>query len=60
MEEVEALKSVCVDTDVIIDYLRGRESGKSSFENWRKKARVCITSITVFELLLRANLSSKR
>jgi len=38
LEKVEALKSVCVDTDVIIDYLRGREPGKSAFENWRKKS----------------------
>jgi len=60
VEKVEALKSVCVDTDVIIDYLRGREPGKSAFENWRKKVRVCITSITGFELLLGASLSSKR
>jgi len=39
---------------------QGKEPGKSAFENWRKKVQVCITSITGFELLLGANLSSKR
>ena len=57
---MEALKAVCVDTDVIVDYLRGREPGRSAFTKWRKKAEVYITSITAFELLLGASLSSKR
>jgi len=60
MEDVETVRAICVDADVIIDYLRGREPGKSAFANWRKKAEVLITSITAFELLLGANLSSKR
>jgi len=60
MEDVETVRAICVDTDVIIDYLRGREPGKSAFAKWRKKAEVLITSITAFELLLGANLSSKR
>jgi len=60
MENVETIRALCVDTDVIIDYLRGREPGKSTFASWRKKAEVLITSITAFELLLGANLSSKR
>ena len=57
---MEALKAVCVDTDVIVDYLRGREPGRSAFTKWRRKAEVYITSITAFELLLGASLSSKR
>jgi len=60
MEDVETVRAICVDTDVIIDYLMGREPGKSAFANWRKKAKVLITSITAFELLLGASLSSKR
>jgi len=57
---MEALKALCVDTDVIVDYLRGREPGRSAFTKWRRKAEVYITSITAFELLLGASLSSKR
>ena len=57
---MEALKAICVDTDVIVDYLRGREPGRSAFTKWRKKAEVYITSITAFELLLGASLSSKK
>ena len=57
---MEALKAVCVDTDVIVDYLRGREPGRSAFTKWRRKAEVYITSITAFELLLGASLSSKK
>lgn len=60
MEKVEAVKNICIDTDVIVDYLRGREPGRSAFTKWRKKAETSITSITAFELLLGANLSSKR
>jgi len=57
---MEALKAICVDTDVIVDYLRGREPSRSAFTKWRKKAEIYITSITAFELLLGASLSSKK
>jgi len=60
MEGLEALKNICVDTDVLVDYLRDREPGKTTFDNWRNKAEIYITSITIFELLLGAHLSSKR
>lgn len=60
MENVEAVKTICVDTDVIVDYLRGREPGKSAFTSWMGRAEVFMTSVTAFELLLGANLSSKR
>lgn len=60
MEDLEAIRAICADTDVIVDYLRGREPGKSAFIVWRKKANVFITSVTAFELLLGANISSKR
>jgi len=52
MENVETIRALCIDTDVIIDYLRGREPGKSTFASWRNKAEVLVTSITAFELLL--------
>lgn len=57
---MEALKAICVDTDVIVDYLRGREPGRSAFIKWRRRVEVYITSITAFELLLGASLSSKK
>ena len=60
MEDMETLKAICIDTDIIVDYLRGREPGKSAFNDWRRKADTFITSITAFELLLGANLSSRR
>jgi len=60
VDEMEALKAICVDTDVIVDYLRGREPGRSAFTKWRKKTELYVTSITAFELLLGASLSSKK
>nr|MDO8081339.1 type II toxin-antitoxin system VapC family toxin [Candidatus Freyarchaeota archaeon] len=57
---MEVVKAICVDTDVVVDYLRGREPGKSAFIEWTKKADISITSVTAFELLLGANLSLKR
>ncbi len=59
MENMEALKTLCADTDILIDYFRGREPGKSTFIKWREKTKIFITSITAFELMLGANLSSK-
>ena len=60
MENMETMRAVCVDTDIVVDYLRGREPRKSAFSTWRKRAEVLIASITAFELLLGATLSSKR
>jgi predicted nucleic acid-binding protein len=57
---MEAVRTICADTDILIDYFRGREPGKSALFKWREKADIFITSITAFELLLGANLSSKR
>jgi len=57
---METMRALCVDTDIILDYLRGREPEKTAFANWRKRAEILITGITTFELLLGANLSSKR
>ena len=63
MEELEDAKEICVDTDILIDYLKKKEPGSRAYERWRNKASVGVTSITVFELLLgarQANLKEKR
>lgn len=60
MEDLDSVKAIFVDTDILVDYLRGREPGKSAFSSWRNKAEIFMTSITAFELLLGANLSKKR
>lgn len=51
MEGLEGTKQICVDTDVLIDFLRNRDPGSRSYENWRKRAKVGITALTAFELL---------
>jgi len=57
---METVRAICLDTDIVVDYLRDREPGKSAFIDWRKRAESFITSITAFELLLGALFSSKR
>ena len=42
---------VCVDTDVIIDHLRGNGPGVKAFETIVRTGVPCITSINKFELL---------
>ena len=60
MAQLETVSRVIVDTDVVVDYLRGRQPGGSLYSKWRKKAKVVLTSVVAFELLLGAKLSSKR
>jgi predicted nucleic acid-binding protein len=43
--------SICVDTDVIIDHLRGRGPGVLIFENIVKNKKPATTQINKFELL---------
>lgn len=45
-------KRVCLDTDVCIDILKGNERIKNLLELLRE-SYVCISTITMFELLLR-------
>lgn len=52
MEKLEIPKEICVDTDVLIDYLKGKDPGSRTYKEWRRKASVGITAITAFELLL--------
>lgn len=60
MERLEATKDLCVDTDVLVDFLRGRGPGSVAYKRWKTKAQLLITSISVFELLMGAHLSPKR
>jgi len=60
LAQLETVSRVIVDTDVVVDYLRGRQPGGSLYSKWRKKAKVVLTSVVAFELLLGAKLSSKR
>lgn len=63
MEKLEDTKEICVDTDVLIDFMKRKDPGSRAYERWRNKAAVGITSITAFELLIGArqpNLNQKR
>lgn len=57
MEELETAaeeKEICVDTEILIDYLKRKEPGSSAYKRWRSKASIAITSITAYELLVGA------
>jgi tRNA(fMet)-specific endonuclease VapC len=60
VEELEDTKGICVDTDVLIDFLRQSKPGTRAYEHWRSKGTVAITSITAFELLFGARQSKLR
>ncbi len=42
---------LCLDTDVLIRYLKGREPVASAVENAVKNYSTCVTAITAYELL---------
>ena len=42
---------LCLDTNVLIDYLKGREPGASAVETAVKEYNCFVTSTTVYELL---------
>jgi len=54
---LEAIDSVAVDADILVDYLRGRQPGLDLYVKWRKRKPLALTSIVAFELLLGAKLS---
>ena len=59
MERME-INKICLDTDVIVNYLRGKEPVKSELlELFRSGKTICMTSITIYELYMGANLSEK-
>ena len=63
MEEMEDSKEICVDTDILIDFMKKRDPGSRAYERWRNKSAVGTSSITAFELLIGArqpNLSTRR
>lgn len=60
MEGLEDLKEICVDTDVLIDFLRNKDPGSQAYEDWRKRATVGITAVSAFELLQGARQSVNR
>lgn len=64
MEELEDTeKAPCIDTDILIDFLRKREPGNSAYNAWRLKSgrTAMVTTVSAFELHLGAELlSSKR
>ena len=60
MESLEAAADICVDTDILVDYLRKRDPGSTAYKKWKSKAKLSITSVSVFELLLGVHLSSRK
>jgi len=64
LEKLEdGAKEICVDTDVLIDFLKEKNLGADAYEVWRNRSLVSITSITAFELLLGArhpNMGARR
>jgi len=42
---------LCLDTNTLINYLKGREPGASAVEKTVKEYDCCVTAITVYELL---------
>ena len=43
---------VCIDTDVCVDFLRGKDPGFTNFIKLIERFEPCITAITAFELHL--------
>ena len=60
MDELEGTKGICVDTDVLIDFLKKKEPCSRAYEQWRHRGTIAITAITAFELLFGARRSDKR
>lgn len=59
MEKLGAAKeeNVCVDTDVVVDFLRRREPGVSIYNKY--KNQLSFSTVTAFELLYGAKISSR-
>ena len=50
---------VCVDTDIVVDYLRGKNKNQDILPNLLKKHEVCISPISVYELYFGGYYSGK-
>ena len=48
---MDDIPRLCLDTNILIDYLKGREPGAAAVEKAVKEYDCHITSITVYELL---------
>jgi tRNA(fMet)-specific endonuclease VapC len=59
---MESLTRVCLDTDVLIDYLRKpSDEVKRVMESvYKRKVSACTTSVNAFEIWLGAHLSPKK
>jgi tRNA(fMet)-specific endonuclease VapC len=51
LEDLEDSKEVCVDTDILIDFLKKKTPGSLAYKKWKHKGLVAITSVSAFELL---------
>lgn len=47
---MEELENMIVDTDILIDYLRGKKRGTKLLDHYKKERSVETTGINVFEL----------
>lgn len=45
-------KPACIDTDICVDFLRGKEPGLTALAKLMERSKPCITAITAFELHL--------
>jgi len=62
LEKLETAKEkgICVDTDILVDFLRRREPGFSIYNKHKSSSYTMISSVTAFELLFGGYLSTKR
>lgn len=58
MEALEDFETICVDTDILIDFLQKKDPGSHAYKRWRHARRVAVTSVTAFELLFGARQSN--
>ena len=58
MEDLDT-RQACLDTDLIVDYLRKRRPGSTFYKKLQQTKELKITEITVFELFLGAFMSPK-
>jgi tRNA(fMet)-specific endonuclease VapC len=55
-----AVGAVVADTDLVIDFLRGRGAGASAIPRWRRERRLRLTAVTAFELRVGTDFLDRR
>lgn len=50
---------VVADTDLVIDFLRGRDPGVGSVRRWLREGRLRLSAVTAFELRIGANFTER-